>query len=76
MNKPALAAWARPKLVVSCEGQPRGRTRPEEPYTAAGAVFLGTWPHGAITIRSNATGLIVETFQSKTRFVAQRGAAK
>jgi competence protein ComEC len=73
VNKADLAAWARPKLVVSCEGPPRGRTRPAEPYTAAGALFLGTWPHGAITIRSHASGLVVETFQSGQRIVVERG---
>ena len=39
-----------------------------EPYTAAGAVFLGTWPHGAVTIRSHRSGLVVETFVSRQRF--------
>jgi competence protein ComEC len=47
-NTPELAQWARPKLVISCEGPPRGPTRPAEPYSAIGARFLGTWPHGAI----------------------------
>lgn len=67
-NTPALAAWARPRVVVSCEGLPRGAARPVEPYTAAGAVFLGTWPHGAVTVTSRPGGLTVETFQTQQRF--------
>jgi competence protein ComEC len=76
VNRPDLAAWAQAKLVVSCEGPPRGRIRPAEPYTARGALFLGTWPHGAITIRSNATGLVAETFQSGQCLVIERGSAR
>jgi competence protein ComEC len=76
VNRPDLAAWAQAKLAVSCEGPPRGRIRPEEPYTARGALFLGTWPHGAITIRSNATALVAETFQSGQRLVIERGSSR
>ena len=68
-NTPRLAAWARPKLVVSCEGVPRGFIRAAEPYSESGARFLGTWPHGAVTLRSHTTGLVVETFRSRERFV-------
>jgi competence protein ComEC len=71
-NTPDLAAWSNPKVVVSCEGPPRGQRRPEEPYTARGALFLGTWPHGAVTILSNPTGVIVETYQSRQRIVVSR----
>jgi competence protein ComEC len=67
-NTPALADWARPRVVISCEGAPRGPQRPPEPFTPAGAIFLGTWPHGAVTVRSGPEGLLVETFQSKQRF--------
>jgi competence protein ComEC len=75
-NTAALAAWAHPRVVVSCEGPPRGPTRPPEPYTAVGAQFLGTWPHGAITIRSHSSGLLVETFATGQRFVVRRGHAE
>ncbi len=68
-NAPALAAWARPRAVVSCEGPPRGLTRPPEPYSATGARFLGTWPHGAITIRSAPGRLTVETYRTGERWV-------
>jgi competence protein ComEC len=73
VNKQELAEWARPKVVVSCEGPPRGPVRPPEPYTEAGAVFLGTWPHGAVTVHSHGTGLFLETFRSEKRLVIRRG---
>jgi competence protein ComEC len=72
-NGPGLAAWARPRIVVSCEGPPRGLTRPPEPYTAQGARFFGTWPHGAITLISHPGGLTLETFTSRQRLVVRRG---
>jgi competence protein ComEC len=72
-NTADLARWARPKVVVSCEGPPRGPTRPAEPYTPTGATFLGTWPHGAVTVRSHSSGLVVETFQTRCRFVVRPG---
>jgi competence protein ComEC len=68
-NTPELAHWAQPKVVISCEGPPHGPTRPAEPYTPIGARFLGTWPHGAITVHSHTTGIVVETFQTGHRFV-------
>jgi competence protein ComEC len=67
-NSTQLANWARPRLVVSCEGPPRGPVRAEEPYTEAGVPFLGTWPHGAITVRSGSGGLTVETYFSRQHF--------
>jgi competence protein ComEC len=72
-NTPRLAVWAQPKVVVSCEGLPRGQSRPPEPYSGTGAVFLGTWPHGAITIHSHKSGLVAETFQTGQRLVVRRG---
>jgi competence protein ComEC len=70
-NTPAVAAWAKPKVVVSCEGVPRGFLRSPEPYTQTGARFFATWPNGAITIRSHSTGLVIETFRSKERLVVR-----
>jgi competence protein ComEC len=71
-NKPEVADWARPRVVVSCQGPPRSPAQKSEPYTAAGAHFLGTWPHGAVTIRSDRSGLVVETFQTGQRFTISR----
>jgi competence protein ComEC len=65
-NTEALARWAQPRVVVSCQGPPRGRIT--EPYSSRGARYLGTWPHGAITIRSAPEALTVETFCTRERF--------
>jgi competence protein ComEC len=65
-NTTELAKWARPRVVVSCQGRPTSGGR--EPYTATGAHFLGTWPHGAITVHSHSSGIVVETFVTKDRF--------
>jgi competence protein ComEC len=70
-NTAELARWAQPRVVVSCEGPPRGPTRPAEPYSRMGAIFLGTWPHGAVTIRSHTTGMVIETFQTGHRFAVR-----
>jgi competence protein ComEC len=69
-----LVNWARPQVVVSCQGPPRSRAEQKNPYEARGAHFLGTWPHGAITIRSHASGMVVETFATKERFVIRPAA--
>jgi competence protein ComEC len=70
-NSPDLAAWARPRVVVSCQGPPRGPANVSEPYTARGARYLGTWPHGAITVRSHASGLVIETYLTRERMVVR-----
>jgi competence protein ComEC len=67
--RPELTAWARPAVVVSCEGPPRWPRRGPQPYTEGGAPFLGTWPHGAITVRSSTTDLTVQTFVTRQRWV-------
>jgi competence protein ComEC len=71
-NLADLASWALPRLVVSCEGPPRSQMRGPEPYSGTGALFLGTWPHGAVTITSRPGSLVVETFQSKQRILLRR----
>lgn len=58
-----------PAFVVACEGPPRWPLRGTDPYEAAGTHYLGTWPHGAITIESSPGHLTIETFQSGQRFV-------
>jgi competence protein ComEC len=72
-NTPDLAAWARPRVVVSCQGPPRSVGDAAEPYRARGATFLGTWPHGAVTVHSHSSGLVVETFVTKQRFLVRGG---
>lgn len=71
-NTPDLAAWARPKVVVSCQGAPRSPRR-HDPYAPVGAEVFGTWPHGAVTVRDDARGLVLETYVTKQgRLVAPR----
>jgi competence protein ComEC len=66
-NIPALADWAKPRVVISCQGPPRSAARSPDPYASVGAQFLGTWPHGAVTVHSRQGGLVVETFQTGQR---------
>jgi len=64
-NTPALARWAKPQLVVACQGPPRGAEKRELPYDGQGAIYWGTWPHGAVMIHSSKKGLSAATFQTK-----------
>jgi competence protein ComEC len=73
-NTPALAVWARPKVVVSCEGPPTWPTNVPNMYADHGARFLSTWPHGAVTFISHKSGLVAETFVTRERFVVRSGA--
>ena len=42
-------------------------------YSRVGAHFLDTHRHGAVTIRSHASGLVVETFVTKERLAVRGG---
>jgi competence protein ComEC len=62
-----LAAWAKPKVVIGCQSAVYGARK--SPFSAPDSPpFLGTWPHGAITIRSRPGSLTVETFTTGRRF--------
>ncbi len=65
-NTPGLAAWARPRWVVSCQGPPRNPRAGSNPYETAGAEYLTTWERGAVTVRSGPSLLSVETFTPAT----------
>jgi competence protein ComEC len=67
LDAAGLTAWARPRLVVSCQGRPRGAPGQPEAYTQGGCQFLGTWPEGAVTIISHRSGLVIETFKTRQR---------
>ena len=72
-NTPALARWARPKLVVSCNGPPSGaRAKKPDPYAEVGAPVWGTWPHGAVMLRWTKDGLVAETYLTKQRLLIPR----
>ncbi|MBI2804790.1 MAG: DNA internalization-related competence protein ComEC/Rec2 [Planctomycetes bacterium] len=66
-NIPALAKWAKPKLVVSSQTVPISERESVAMYQMTGAAYLGTWPHGAITIRPGAPATQVETYYTKLR---------
>jgi hypothetical protein len=65
---PPRTRLIRPKVVVSCQGVPRTAADVAKPYREAGARFLPTWPHGAVTVRGHTTGLVVETYRGKEHF--------
>jgi competence protein ComEC len=67
-NTEGLADWARARVVLACQGPPQRSARKPDPYTPRGAIVLGTWPHGAITVHSQPSELVVETFLSGRRF--------
>ncbi len=73
-NTPELAEWAQPRVVISCQGPPRNLLPPPDPYKEHDHEkrYLGTWgtwPHGAITVRSRKNELTVETFVTKQMVV-------
>ncbi len=67
-----LADWAKPRLVVSSQGR-ADAGKAQVAYRNRGIPYLATWPDGAITLRSHATGLTVETFASGKREVVRGG---
>ncbi len=75
-NTGALARWARPKVVVSCQGPPRTAADVARPYREVGAQFLPTWSQGAVTVRIHETGIVVETYRSKQQFVVRAAPAR
>lgn len=66
-NVPALAAWASPRLAVSCQEPPRNPAAPPDVYTARGVPYWPTWPHGAVTVESRPNDLTAETFVTGLR---------
>jgi competence protein ComEC len=70
-NTPGLAEWAHPRVVVSCQGKPRGGSEASEPYTPRGARFLSTFSRGAVTLRAAPAGMIVETYRTKERWLVE-----
>lgn len=67
-NNDALANWAQPKCVISCEGKPRSAGGRPNPYARLGAIYLSTWEHGAVTLHSKEDGLWLETFRTRQRW--------
>ncbi len=68
-----LVGRTAPQVVVSSQARPILRPGSEKLYSRGGARFLATWEHGAVTVRSHASGMVVETFRTKERFVVRAG---
>ena len=66
-NKFELAQWANPQVAISSQGPPRGNPKTANPYEPAGAAYLTTWKHGAVTIRKEQGQWIVETYRTKKK---------
>ncbi|HTU18232.1 MAG TPA: DNA internalization-related competence protein ComEC/Rec2 [Gemmataceae bacterium] len=67
-NTPELAQWARPSVVISCQGRPPPSREVRQRYRQIAAQVLDTHQHGAVTVRSHDSGLVVETFRTQERF--------
>jgi competence protein ComEC len=67
-----MAAWAKPKLVISCQ-RPGPTEHLVESYGAVGGVVWDTPTSGAVTVRCHSTGVIAEAFRSGEVRVIGRG---
>jgi competence protein ComEC len=68
----ALAEWAKPRLAVSSQGR-TDTGKAEMPYQRRRIPYWATWPDGAVTVRSHASGLTAETFATGQRIVVRPG---
>ena len=66
-NSRDLAGWARPALVVACDGKPRAKKKNGDPYGEIEAEVWVTGEQGAAIIRSGPDGLSAEAFRSGRR---------
>jgi competence protein ComEC len=71
-NTKELAAWARPKLVVSCQGLPKSVPKEANPYEAIGARWASTWSQGAVTIQRDGGAWVAETWLTRNRWMISR----
>ncbi len=62
-NIPALAKWAKPRMVVSSQAAPKFERASIRTYESHGAKYLATWPNGAVTVRPHEREMLVETFR-------------
>jgi competence protein ComEC len=67
-----MAAWARPKLVVSCQ-RPGPTEHLHTSYGAVGAIVWDTPTSGAVTVRCHSSGVVAEAFRSGEVKVIGRG---
>lgn len=67
-----IAAWARPRLVVSSQ-EPRGTEHLRAAYGQNGGTVWDTASVGSVTVRSHASGLVAEAFRTGEVRVIRRG---
>jgi competence protein ComEC len=67
-----MAAWARPKLVVSSQ-RPGSIDYLAAAYGGVGAVVWDTPTAGAVTVRCHNDGMVAEAFRSGEVRVVARG---
>lgn len=67
-NTDDLAKWASPLLVIGCDG-PKPPSREPDVYTKRKIPYWITWPHGTITLHSQRTALVAETYRTGQRVV-------
>lgn len=72
-NTDELADKTKPRLVIACDGPKNAPAKGDAAYAKRKIPYWVTWPHGAITIRSHATGLTAETFRTGQRLVVRSG---
>jgi competence protein ComEC len=68
-----MAAWARPKLVVSSQRAGTETAHLHASYGAAGATVWDTPTAGAVTVRSHSSGLVAEAHRTGELRVVRRG---
>jgi competence protein ComEC len=68
-----MAAWARPKLVVSSQRPGTETAHLHAGYGAAGATVWDTPTAGAVTVRSHSSGLVAEAHRAGELRVVRRG---
>lgn len=67
-----MAAWAKPRLVVSSQRAGTPTDHLHLSYGAVGAKVWDTPTSGAVIVRSRSTELVAEAFYSGTRFIISR----
>lgn len=72
-NRRLLIRRSQPRVIVASQGrQLRSSLRPDV-YAEVGATYLGTWPHGAVTVCLTPQETVIETYRTGQRLVIVQG---
>jgi competence protein ComEC len=66
-----IAAWAKPRLVVSCQ-EPRDTRHLQAAYGPTGGTVWDTASVGAVIVHHHASGLVAETFRTREVFAMKK----